>query len=237
MKRTIQLAAIVAATVVIIYSCNSDNTTSPTTNSPTGVTSLSGQLKFYTFTGKAYFCLVVYDNLHAKHVVDSTVIASGGSFTLSLTAPQSGWLVNPTTDTTCTPKVTYPSGTQLAVGFFEVHDSLGNLVGDVLKTNVDSSGYRAGQFICAYTYSNTAYSYSGTSICTDLNDTDVISVNGAIGWNEIVVLYVDVNSLGMLTKASETNTEPSGAYWYYNGIPHSDKPVQGTGRRNSGNLR
>lgn len=236
MKRTIQLAAIVIATVVIIYSCNSDNTVSPT-NNPTATTSLSGQLTNYTFTSQAYLCLVVYDSLHAKHVVDSTLIGSGGSFTLNLTAPASGWLVNPTTDTNCTPRLTYPSGTLIAVGSFEVHDNSGNVRGEVVRSNNDTlQGYHTGQFIGAYTYTNTAYSYSGTAICTDNHDTLNVNVNGAIGWNETVILYLDVYS-GMLTKTSESNTEPSGAFWYYIGLADSKQPVHGIGRRNSGNLR
>lgn len=237
MKRTFQLAAIVLATVVIIYSCNSDNTTSPTSTSPTALTSLSGSLTNYTFVGTAYLCLVVYDNLHAKHVVDSTLIGSGGSFTLNLTAPSGLWLVNPTTDTTCNPKITYPSGTQIAVGSFEVHDGSGNVRGEVVRSNNDTlAGYHTGQFIGAFTYTNTAYTYSGTAICTDNNDTLNVNVNGAVGWNETVILYVDVYS-GMLTKSSETNTEPSGAFWYYIGLADSKQPVQGTGRWNSGNSR
>jgi len=190
---------------------------------------MSGQLTNYTYTGKAYLCLEVLDSMSPPglHVVDSTLI-SGGSFSLNLTTPQ--WLINPTTDTSCHPTLGNSTG-KIAVAFFYVHDSTGNLIGAALRSNYDTNGYVAGKFVDAFVYSTAAYSASGTTICTDTHDTVTYSITGQVCWNLIVGLYVDVYN-GVLTKSSESNTEPAGAKWYFISVANSDKPALGLQRRN-----
>ncbi len=228
MKTTIHFAALVAlVALVIVYSCNSDTTTNTTTTNSGGscVTSLSGQIFNWTHTGKVYLYLAVYDYSHTnRYVVDTGTINSTGAFSINLTTPPAGGLLTPVVDTTCHPTITYPAGAKLAVAFFEVYDSTNTQIGALLRSNYDTNGYAAGEFVDAFVYSTVAFTLNGTSVCGSLiHDTVNASVNGLACWNKVVILYTDVYG-GQPTKISESNTEPNAsAKWYYNGGPQPER--------------
>jgi len=216
MKTTIHFAAIVLVTVVIVYSCNSDSTTNTTTNGGGNcVTSLSGQISNWTHTGKVSLYLAVYDYTHVnRYVVDTGSISPTGAFSINLTTPPTGGLLTPTSDTSCHPLITYPAGAKIALASFEIYDSTNAQIGALLRSNYDTSGVAAGEFVSDFIYSTVAYTQSGTEICTDLQDTANYSANGQACWNKIVVLYTDVFA-GHATKISVTNSEPnSSGVWY-----------------------
>jgi len=232
MKRTIQLAVIVIAAVVLIYSCN-NNSVSPTT--PT-TTSLSGQLTNWNHTGKVYLYLVVIDSLGNKYTVDTGSISSSGSFSINLNTPTSAALRVLKGDTSCHPNITYTSGVLITDATFEVYDSTNTLLGDLFRSNRDSMGVVAGQFFVGYSYVNIAFSASGTSICPAYGDTVTYSVSGQAGWNKIVDLYQDVYS-GTVTKVTVSNTEPSGGFWYVAGIAQPEQKATVFQRRSAKNSR
>lgn len=239
MQKTILLAAIMIIIIIIINSCNNNNSvTNNNNNNGNCVTSLSGQFVNWTHTGKFLLYLAVYDSTRTnRYVVDTGIISSNGSFSLNLNTPPSGGLINPTTDTTCHPRITYTQGTKIAIANFEIYDSTNHYIGSMLRSNYDTTGYVSGEFVVGYIYSNTAYSFSGTSICTDLHDTIDISVSGQVCWNRIVILYEDVYG-GVPTRLSETNNEPNNSgKWYFIGVPEPNKPADGMYNRYYKNMR
>lgn len=201
-------------TLTLVYAGCNDNSTNIENLSSV----ISGKIVNLHYSPGLYVVGTVTedDTSHTPRALDSSLISSDGSFSLTVSEPPSHFLAAYTLPN-CPGNVHISSNNVGYVGLVLYIDSLGKHIGTLQRSNISTDSvppYPVGWFVTLYSFLNMACTITGTDTCVYQQDTTIYTyqVNFNKGWNT----YSMVSEFTSNTKQIwyGTSQQPSGGKWY-----------------------